>query len=280
MTESELLSPKSIGLLGMQERARLRDGEVHFQGTPGQGTTVTVRLPLSMDNRQSAMVNGQLAIVNSLWRDQMIKVLVADDHPIVRQGLRQILAGTPDMAVAGEAVNGQEALDQVRAGDWDVLVLDMTMPGRSGFDILKELKHEQPHLPVLVLSMHAEEQFAVRVLKAGASGYLTKENAPEELVKAIRRVVSGGKYVSSGLAESLAFGLDTGSDRPRHETLSDREFQVMRLMASGKTLAEIAETLSLSAKTISTYRTRLLEKLNLKSNAELMRYAFENGLIE
>jgi DNA-binding NarL/FixJ family response regulator len=210
----------------------------------------------------------------------MIKVLIADDHPIVRQGLRQILAGTADMRVAGEAVNSQEALAQVRVGDWDVLVLDITMPGRSGFDILKELKYEQPHLPVLVLSIHAEEQLAVRVLKAGASGYLTKENAPEELVKAIRKVVSGGKYISPSLAETLAFGLDATSDRPRHETLSDREFQVMQLMVSGKTPVEIAEMLSLSAKTVSTYRTRLLEKLNLKSNAELMRYALKNELIE
>jgi DNA-binding NarL/FixJ family response regulator len=210
----------------------------------------------------------------------MIKVLIADDHPIVRQGLRQILSGTPDMEVTGEAVNGQEALEQVRVGGWDVLVLDITMPDRSGFDILKELKHDQPHLPVLVLSIHAEEQLAVRVLKAGASGYLTKENAPDELVKAIRKVVSGGRYISPGLAETLAFGLDAASDRPRHETLSDREFQVMQLMASGKTLIEIAEDLSLSAKTVSTYRTRLLEKLNLKTNAELIRYAFENGLIE
>ncbi|MBE7557030.1 MAG: response regulator transcription factor [Anaerolineales bacterium] len=210
----------------------------------------------------------------------MIKVLIADDHPIVRQGLRQILSETADMVVAGEAVNGQEALDQVRAGGWDVLVLDITMPGRSGFDILKEVKCEQPDLPVLVLSIHAEEQLAVRVLKAGASGYVTKENAPNELVRAIRKVVSGGRYVSPGLAESLAFGLDATSDRPRHETLSDREFQVMQLMAGGKTLAEIAEVLSLSAKTVSTYRTRLLEKLNLKTNAELMRYAIENRLIE
>jgi DNA-binding NarL/FixJ family response regulator len=210
----------------------------------------------------------------------MIKVLIADDHPIVRQGLRQILAGTADMEVAGEAVNSQEALDQVRVGGWDVLVLDMTMPGRSGFDILKELKHEQPHLPVLVLSIHAEEQLAVRVLKAGASGYLTKENAPDELVKAIRRVVSGGRYISPSLAETLAFGLVAASDRPRHETLSDREFQVMQSMAKGKTLTEIAEALSLSAKTVSTYRARLLEKLNLKTNAELMRYAIEHELIE
>jgi len=210
----------------------------------------------------------------------MIKVLIADDHPIVRQGLRQILTGTADMVVAGEAVNGQEALEQVRAGGWDVLVLDITLPDRSGFDILKEVKREQPNLPVLMLSIHAEEQFAVRLLKAGASGYLTKENAPDELVKAIRNVMSGGKYISPGLAETLAFGLDAASGRPRHETLSDREFQVMQLMASGKTPMEIAEVLSLSAKTVSTYRTRLLEKLNLKTNAELIRYAIEHGLIE
>lgn len=210
----------------------------------------------------------------------MIKVLIADDHPIVRQGLRQILAGTGDIEVAGEAVNGQDALDQLRLGGWDVLVLDITMPGRGGFDILKELKYEQPQLPVLVLSIHAEEQLAVRVLKAGASGYVTKENAPNELVNAIRKVVSGGRYISSNLAEILAFGLTDGSDRPRHETLSDREFQVMQLMAGGKTLIEIAEELRLSTKTVSTYRTRLLEKLNLKTNAELMRYALDLGLVE
>ena len=210
----------------------------------------------------------------------MIKVLIADDHPIVRQGLRQILANTPDMEVAGEAANAQETLEQVRARGWDVLVLDITMPDRSGFDILKELKHEQPHLPVLVLSIHAEEQFAVRVLKAGASGYLTKENAPAELVKAIRHVVGGGKYISSSLAETLVAGLDASSDRPRHKALSDREFQVMQMMAGGKTLTEIAAELSLSAKTVSTYRARLLEKMDLKTNAEIIRYAIENGLIE
>jgi DNA-binding NarL/FixJ family response regulator len=210
----------------------------------------------------------------------MIKVLIADDHPIVRQGLRQILSETPDMAVAGEAINAQQTLDQVGVGGWDVLVLDLTLPDRSGFDILKEVKHVQPHLPVLVLSIHAEEQFAVRVLKAGASGYLTKENAPAELVKAIRKVVAGGKYISRSLAETLAFGLDDASDQPRHETLSDREFQVMQLMAGGKTLAEIAEELSLSAKTVSTYRTRLLDKMSFKTNAEIIRYAIEHGLIE
>lgn len=210
----------------------------------------------------------------------MIRVLIADDHPIVRQGLRQILSGIPDMAVTGEAINAQETLEQVRAGGWDVLVLDITMPDRSGLDILKEIKHEQPPLPVLVLSIHAEDQLAVRVLKAGAAGYLTKENAPDELVKAIRKVVSGGKYISRSLAESLAFGLDTASDQPRHKALSDREFQVMQMMANGKTLAEIAEELSLSPKTVSTYRTRLLEKMQLNTNAEIIRYALEHGLIE
>jgi DNA-binding NarL/FixJ family response regulator len=210
----------------------------------------------------------------------MIKVLIADDHPIVRQGLRQILAGTPDLEVAGEAVNSQEALDQVRVGGWDVLVLDITMPDRSGFDILKHLKHEQPDLPVLILSIHAEDQLAMRALKAGAAGYLTKENAPEELVKAIRKVIGGGRYISPRLAETLAFNLNTTSERPRHETLSDREFQVLQLIAGGKTLMEIAEELSLSAKTVSTYRTRLMEKLDLRTNAELMRYALNLGLVE
>lgn len=210
----------------------------------------------------------------------MIKVLIADDHPIVRQGLRQILSETGDMVVAGEASDGRETLTQVRAGDWDVLVLDITMPERGGLDILKELKQIQPKLPILVLSIHAEEQLAVRLLKAGAAGYLTKENAPGELVKAIRKVLSGGRYISPVLAESLAFNLDVSADQPRHETLSDREFQVLQLMAAGKTLAEIAEALFLSPKSVSTYRYRLLKKLNLKTNSELIRYAIENGLIE
>lgn len=210
----------------------------------------------------------------------MINVLIADDHPIVRQGLRQILSGLPDMQVAGEAINAQQTLERVRAGGWDVLVLDISMPGRSGFDILSELKHEQPNLPVLVLSVHSEDQFAVRVLKAGASGYLTKENAPAELIRAIRKVVGGGKYISGELAERLAFGLDAATDRPPHESLSDREFQVAQLIADGKTLADIAAALTLSAKTVSTYRTRLLRKLNLKTNADIIRYALENGLCE
>jgi len=210
----------------------------------------------------------------------MIRALIADDHAVVRQGLRQILQETSDMRVTGEAATGPEALDRARADSYDVVVLDITMPGRSGFEVLKELRIEQPELPVLVLSMHAEEQFAVRLLKAGAAGYLNKESAPEELVKAIRKVVTGGRYVSPTLAEKLAFEIDAGSDKLAHETLSDREFQVMRMMASGKTVKEIAAELSLSVKTISTYRARILAKMNLHTNAELIHYAITNQLVE
>jgi DNA-binding NarL/FixJ family response regulator len=210
----------------------------------------------------------------------MIRALIADDHAVVRQGLRQILLETSDMVVTGEAANGPEALERARGGGYDVIVLDITMPGRSGFEVLKELRLEDPALPVLVLSMHSEEQFAVRLLKAGASGYLNKESAPEELVKAIRKVVSGGRYVSPRLAEKLAFEIDSGSDKLLHETLSDREFQVMRMMASGQTVKEIAAELALSVKTISTYRARILDKMNLHTNAELIHYAIQNQLIE
>ena len=210
----------------------------------------------------------------------MIRTLIADDHAVVRQGLRQILQDTTDMQVTGEAASGPETLDRVRDDSYDVVVLDITMPGRSGFDVLKELRVERPELPVLVLSMHPEEQFAVRLLKAGAAGYLNKESAPEELVKAIRKVVAGGRYVSPTLAEKLAFEIDAGSDRLAHETLSDREFQVMRMMASGKTVKEIAAELALSVKTISTYRARILTKMNLHTNAELIHYAITNQLVD
>jgi two-component system invasion response regulator UvrY len=209
----------------------------------------------------------------------MINVFIADDHAIVRQGLKQILSETPDIRLAGEATEGKEVLRKARTESWDVLVLDITMPGLSGFDTLKAVRHERPNLPVLVLSMHGEEQYAVRCLKAGASGYLTKESVPEELVKAIRRVVGGGKYVSPSLAEKLALSLDVASGRPLHERLSDREFQVLRMMGAGKTVAQIAEELSLSVKTISTYRARILEKLNLKTSAEIIHYAIQNQLV-
>jgi DNA-binding NarL/FixJ family response regulator len=210
----------------------------------------------------------------------MIRALIADDHAVVRQGLKQILGDTPEMLVAGEATTGQEVLDKVRAETWDVVVLDISMPDRSGLDVLKQLRSERPKLPVLVLSMHSEDQYAVRVLKAGASGYLTKDSAPDELVKAIRKVVSGGRYVSSFLAEKLAFEIGTDSSRLPHETLSDREFQVLRLIAAGKSVTEIAAELYLSPKTVSTYRARLLQKMNLGTTAELMHYAMQNHLID
>ncbi|MCK8603649.1 response regulator [Desulfoferrobacter suflitae] len=210
----------------------------------------------------------------------MLRLLVADDHAIVRQGLKMILSEEFSPLVFGEARNGQELLAQLGKGQWDIVVLDITMPGRSGLDVLKEVKQQYPKLPILVLSMHPEDQFAVRVLKAGASGYLTKENVPEEVVKAIRKVIGGGRYVSASLAEKLAFDLRSDAERPLHEALSDREYQVMCMIASGKTVKEIAEQLVLSIKTISTYRVRILEKLNMRTNAELTHYAVKNRLVD
>jgi len=210
----------------------------------------------------------------------MLKVLIADDHPVVREGLKQIVTETQDMVVAGEANNGQEVLNKIREGDYDVIVLDITMPGRNGMDVLRQLRSERPRLPVLILSIHSEEQYALRALRAGASGYLTKESAPDELVVAIRKVSWGGKYISSSLAEKLAFKLEVGREQAPHETLSDREYQVMCRIASGKTVMEIAQELSLSEKTISTYRSRILEKMNMKNNAELTYYAIKNQLVD
>lgn len=210
----------------------------------------------------------------------MIKILIADDHAVVRRGLKQILAEEPNMAVFGEACNAQEVLKNVREQDWDIVILDITMPGRSGLDVLKELKHLRPKLPVLILSIHPEDQYAVRVLKAGAAGYMTKESAPEELVKAVRKVIRGSKYISPSLAEKLAFDLETDSEKPLYETLSDREYQVMCMIASGKTVKEIAKELYLSVKTISTYRARILEKMRMKTNAELIHYAIKNRLVD
>ena len=209
----------------------------------------------------------------------MLKILIADDHPIVRQGLKQIIADSHDMAVVDEATNGWEVLGKVRASDCDVVLLDIAMPGKDGLDVLTQLKHENPRLPVLMLSMYPEEQFAIRALRAGASGYVTKESAPDELVGAIRKVSTGGKYVSPALAEKLALDLQSAGKQPPHETLSDREYQVMCLIASGKTVTGIAHELSLSVKTISTYRYRILDKMQLKNNAELTHYAVKNGLI-
>jgi DNA-binding NarL/FixJ family response regulator len=210
----------------------------------------------------------------------MIKILIADDHAIVREGLKQILSESPDLVVVAEASAGQEVLDKIMKNDLDLVILDIAMPGRGGLDILKEIKSQKPKLPVLILSMYPEDQYAVRVLKSGASGYLTKESAPVELVKAIRQISQGKKYISPSLAEKLAVDLEISPDRPSHETLSDREYQVMCMIASGKTLKEIADGLSLSIKTISTYRSRILEKMNMKTNAELTHYAIKNRLVD
>ena len=210
----------------------------------------------------------------------MLRILIADDHPVFRRGLKQIIEEASDLIVAGEAANGAEALREARAGDYDVVLLDITMPVKNGVDVLSQLKHDRPALPVLMLSMHPEEQYAVRALRAGASGYLTKESAPEELVAAIRKVSAGGKYVSASLAEHLASIVQSAGESPPHETLSRREYQVMCLIAAGKTVSEVARELSLSVKTVSTYRARILEKLQMKNNAELMRYATQNQLVE
>lgn len=210
-----------------------------------------------------------------------MKILLADDHAVVRHGLKQILADEFKRAAFGEARNAQEALNLVWKENWDVVVLDITMPGRSGLEVLREIKKSKPKLPVLVLSMHPENQFAVRVLKRGASGYMTKESASEELVGAIKKVLAGGRYVSTSLAEKLATYLSSGENQKApQEALSDREFQVLRLIASGKMVSEIARELSLSVKTISTYRTRILEKMGMKNNAELMHYAMQHQLVE
>jgi two-component system, NarL family, invasion response regulator UvrY len=205
---------------------------------------------------------------------------LADDHAVVRHGLKQILADEFKRAAFGEARNAQEALDLVWKENWDIAILDITMPGRSGLDVLREIKKSKPRLPVLVLSMHPENQFAVRVLKRGASGYMTKESAPVELVGAVKKVMAGGRYVSTSLAEKLATYLSGDSNKPLQELLSDREFQVLRLIASGKIVSEIARELSLSVKTISTYRSRILEKMGLRNNAELMHYAMQHQLVE
>jgi two-component system, NarL family, invasion response regulator UvrY len=209
----------------------------------------------------------------------MIKIFIADDHPVVRMGIKQILSEVKDMTVADEAGTGQETLKKVAKNDYDVILLDISMPGRNGLDILRELKNKKPKIPVLILSIYPEDQYAVRVLKLGAAGYLTKESVPEELINAIRKVAQGRKYISPNLAEKLATDLELNTEKPPHENLSDREYQVLCLLASGKRLKDIADTLDLSIKTISTYRTRILEKMKMENNAELIRYALQNNLV-
>jgi len=209
-----------------------------------------------------------------------MNILIADDHPVVRQGLRQMLASEPDLSVVGEARNGHEMLEIARRVEWNVAVIDYNMPGRNGLELVKDLKLRHPGRPVLILSMYPEERYALRVLKAGAAGYLTKESAAGELVNAIRKVAKGGRYVSATLGEQLAQELAGDSGRALHERLSDREYQILWMIASGKTVGEAAEQLSLSPNTVSTYRARILRKMNMQSNAELMHYAIAHQLVD
>ncbi len=209
-----------------------------------------------------------------------IHIFIADDHAIVREGLKQILAADPGIIVAGEAGNGQELLIAVRKHRYDVILLDISMPDRSGIEILKQLREEKPDIPVIMLSIHPEDQYAIRCIKAGASGYLTKDTSPENLVKAIRKVSCGGRYISDTLAERMADIIGGDSGEKPHELLSDREFQIFQMLAEGKTVSEIAGILFLSVTTISTYRSRILSKMSLRNNSELMNYALKNRLIK
>ena len=210
----------------------------------------------------------------------MIRVLIADDHEIVREGLKQILTTTKSITVTGEAVDGLEALGKIRQDDYDVIVLDISMPGRSGLEILKQIKTEKPDLPVLILSMYSEEQYAIRAIKSGAAGYLTKETVKHELIQAIQDIASGRRYITSTLADRLAFALESDTEKPPHERLSDREYQVMVKIAAGKSIKDIADELFLSQNTINTYRQRILDKMKMKSNTDLVRYAMKHQLID
>jgi DNA-binding NarL/FixJ family response regulator len=210
----------------------------------------------------------------------MTNILIADDHPIFRCGLKDLLEAQPEVKLIGEAETGTKALQMARKQRWDVVVLDISMPEIGGMEILKVLKQEQPKLPVLILSAHPENQYAMRALHAGAAGYMTKETAPHELIRALRKILHGGKYISETLAEKLAFNIGPNSNRKPHDLLSDREYDIMLRIASGKSLGMIATELSLSPRTVSTYRSRVLEKMQMTTNAELIRYALENKLID
>lgn len=209
----------------------------------------------------------------------MIRIIIADDHAVVRTGLKQIIESDPNLRVTGEASNGFELIEKIQEGNYDVVLLDISMPGKDGLETLKDVKRIKPRLPVLIFTVYPEDQYAVRLLKAGAAGYLNKECEPEELIEAIHRVAMGRKYVSENLAEILAQKIEETSSVPLHESLSDREFQVLCMIASGRTIKQIAEELQLSSNTISTYRIRILEKMKMKNNAELTHYAIKNGLV-
>ena len=210
----------------------------------------------------------------------MTRILIVDDHAVVRDGIKKIFDEQPETIVFGQAGTAAEALNLARDEDWDVVVLDLSLGARSGLEVLKELKQIRPRLPVLILTMHSEEQYARRAFKGGAAGYITKDSPRTELLKAIKKVIKGGRYLSPALAETLVIDMEGGTDRPPHAALSDREFEVMRLIASGRKVTEIAGILSLSDKTISTYRARILEKMNMKTNAEIIRYAIQNKLVD
>lgn len=210
----------------------------------------------------------------------MIKILIADDHVMVRKGLKQILDDVPDMVVVDECSNGGELFSKISTMECNLVLLDISMPGRNGLEILEQLHNEKPALPVLILSMYPEEQYAVRALRAGASGYLTKMSAPDELITAIRKVYWGGRYVSDSLSERLASELGRNARRPSHDELSNREYQIMCQLASGKTVTGISDELSLSVKTVSTYRKRILTKMHMRNNAEIINYVIKHGLLE
>jgi DNA-binding NarL/FixJ family response regulator len=210
----------------------------------------------------------------------MIRVVIADDHTIVREGLRQLLESPGDIAVAAEAVNGFEVIERIRGLEFDILLLDLSMPGKSGMDLIRQVKSEKPKLKILVLSMHEENQYAVRAIKAGASGYLTKDSASAQLVSAIRKLAAGGAFISAEVAEQLARDAHGVSDAPPHTTLSDREYQVFRMLVAGDSLTEIAERLNLSIKTISTHKARLMQKMNVGNQTELIRYALAHKLTD
>ena len=210
----------------------------------------------------------------------MIRILIADDHTLMREGLKQILATAGDMLVAGEASDGFQTLARVREGEWELLLLDMSMPCRSGIELIKQIKSEKPKLPILVLSMHKEDEYAVRSIRAGASGYVCKDSASQQLLSAIRSVAKGGRFISADVATDLAFNLILRDDRAPHTSLSDREFLIFRKIANGETINDIALQLNLSAKTVSTYKTRVFQKMQMTSVAELIRYGLKHGLLD
>jgi two-component system invasion response regulator UvrY len=210
----------------------------------------------------------------------MTRILLVDDHPVVRQGIKQVLAGAFHPALVGEASNAEEGMNEIKNTEWDVMVLDLSLPGTSGLDLLKDLRRERPTLPVLVLSMHPPDQFARRAMNAGASGYLTKDSNPTELVKAVSEVIAGRRYLNPTVIEELVSNLQPERGQRPHEALSDREYQVLRMIASGLTVSQVAARLSLSVKTVSTYRARVLEKMGMKTTAELMHYGIQHGLVD